>query len=210
MHIRLTFLTLALMTFLVLLLRIFWQRVPAAVRVFLIRVAVVLFMLEVLLTVSKWEINSDHLNVTLKWLAIASYELLIMLFASLPPRWLTTLCAFILLVPVFGASMVMPLVSIFGGESNKLTPIGHNLFYQNVPWGGDSSANSGSNLKIFYRPPFAPFLRRVALDFPFNVEECNAYGSIAILQPDGKHVLARCPHWPTQPPGIDERLFPLH
>ncbi len=210
MYLPITTAVLLLLTAALLLLRIFWARVPSMARFFLIRAAVALILLEALLTVTHWEINSDHLNTLLKWLAVASYELLVLIFSTLPPRWLTIICACILMVPAFSASVVMPLQHIFDPHDNPLHPIGSDFFSQNVPWAGDSSANSGSELKIFYRPHFAPFLRRNSLTFPFNDQECNARASFAILQPDRKHVLARCPQWPSRGSGTDDRLFPLH
>lgn len=208
MHIQITIATVTLMTFAIVLLRIFWLRVPATVRFFIIRTAIVLVVLHLILSAIKWETNSDLLNVTLTWLAVASYEFLVMLFSLLHPRWLTTICAFVLLILVFTASALIPLAPIFNTAIYPLNPIGNHLFYRNVPWRGDS-ANSGRDLKIYYQPASAPFFRHIVLVFPFNAGDCNAEASFAILQLDGKHILARCPHWPSQSPGSDDRIFPL-
>lgn len=208
MHVPITTITLALMTFLVFLVRVFWLRLPSIVRFFLIRAALVLIVIHVLFSVTNWTTTSDRLNVVLKWLAIGGYELLLMLFSSFSPKWLTSICAFILLVPVFSSTIVLPLTRIFDPTPYRLQPIGNNLYYQNLPWGVPD--NSGTLLLIYYKPSFAPFLRRNMLDFPFNNQECNANAAFAILRPDGKHILARCPHWPSQMPGSDDRIFPIH
>lgn len=201
---------LALMTFLVFLLRIFWLRMPSVTRFYLSRVAVALIILHLIFTATSWGTSSDHLNIILKWLAIASYEMLLMLFTLLPPRWLTSICVVVLLVPVFSSAIVLPLTPIFNAATYTLKPLGSNLFSQNLPWGEGVAVNSGTTVTIYYRPPFAPFLRHNVLAFPFNNQECDTKFSFAVLQPDGKHVLARCPHWPTQSPGTDDRLFPVH
>ena len=109
MHVLITTATLLLLTLAMLLLRIFWPRVPAGVRVYLIRVAVVLITIHIILTITKWETTSDHVNAVIKWLAVASYEMLLVLFTRLRPRWVTSLCSVILLVPVFASSILLPL-----------------------------------------------------------------------------------------------------
>jgi hypothetical protein len=209
MHVPITTATLALLTFGILLLRIFWPRVPATVRFYLIRTAVVLVTAHIIFTVTKWGTASDHINVIIKWLAVASYELLLMLFTRLRPRWLTSICGVILLMPIFASSVLLPLTYLFDPSINKPTSLGNGLSYQRVLWGNDSSANSGTNIIISYHPRFAPFLRRSLWDVPFNNQQCNARAAFAVIGPDHKTVLARCPRWPSQGPGTDDWVFTL-
>jgi hypothetical protein len=209
MHVPITTATLALLTFGILLLRIFWPRIPARVRFYLIRTAVVLIAVHIVLTVTKWETASDRVNVVIKWLGVASYELLIMLFTRLSPRKLTSVCGAILLVPVFASSILLPLTYLFDPSRNEPISIGNDLFYQRVLWGNndDVSANSGADILLSYRPRFAPFLRRYLRNIPFNNKQCNTHAAFAELGPNPKTVLARCPHWPSQRPGTDDWLL---
>jgi hypothetical protein len=211
MHVPITTASLALMTLAILLLRIFWLHVPATVRFYLIRAAVVLVMVHIIFTVTKWGTASDRVNVLFKWLAVASYQLLVMLFTRLRPRWLTSICGIILLVPTFASSVLLPLTFLFDPSINKPTSLGDDLSYQRVLWGdgNDASTNSGANIVVSYHPRFAPFLRRYLRDVPFNNQQCNARASFAELGPDPKTVLARCPHWPSQGPGTDDWLLTL-
>jgi hypothetical protein len=209
MHIPITTATLALLTFAILLLRIYWIRLPATVRVYLIRAAVFLIIVHVVFTVTRWGTASDRVNVMIKWSAIASYELLLLLFTRLHPRWLTSICGLILLVPIFASSVLLPLTSLFDPYTNKATSLGSDLSYQRIPWGSSPSANSGAEIVIYYQPRLAPFLRRDLLHTPFNNQQCNAGAVFAILEPDRKTVIARCPRWPSQGPGTEDRLLML-
>jgi hypothetical protein len=206
MHIPITTATLALLTFAILLLRIYWLRVPATVKLYLIRVAVASVTIHILFTLTKWGTASDRANVIIKWLAVASYELLLMLFTRLRPVWLTSICGLILLVPVFASSVLLPLTYLFDPTKSEPISIGNDLSYQRVLWGNsnDDSANSGADILLSYHPRFAPFLRRYLRNIPFNNQQCNTHAAFAVLGPDPKTVIARCPHWPSQGAGTDD------
>jgi hypothetical protein len=211
MHVPITIATLALLTFAILLLRIFWLRVPATVRFYLIRAAILVLTIHVIFTVTKWGTASDHINVIIKWLAIVSYELLLMLLTRLRPRWLTSICGVILLIPVFASSVLLPLTYAFDPSKNDYVSIGNNLYYERVLWGDthDLSQNSGADVLLSYRPRFAPFLRRSLRNVPFNNQQCNSHEAFALLGPAPKTAIARCPHWPSQTPGTDDWLLNL-
>jgi hypothetical protein len=209
MHVLITTTALALLTFGILLLRIYWLRLPMRARFYLIRVAILLVMIDILFTVTKWGTASDRANVMVKWLAIASYELLLMLFTRLRPRWLTSICGLILLVPIFASSVLLPLTSLFDPSTNKTTSLGCDLSYQRIPLGDSPSTNSGSEIVIYYQPHLAPFLRRDLLHTPFNNQQCNASAVFASLEPDRKTVIARCPRWASQGAGTEDRLLTL-
>jgi hypothetical protein len=92
MYIPITTAALALLTAAMVLLRIFWSRVPPRVRFFLIRASIAMIILHGLFVVTKWNTTSGRLNVFINWMAIAGYELLVVLFSRLPPRWLGRGC----------------------------------------------------------------------------------------------------------------------
>jgi hypothetical protein len=209
MHIPITTAALALLTVAMLLLRISWLRIPPRLRFFLIRAAMVMIVLHGLFVVTKWNSTSDRLNVLINWLAIAGYELLVLLFSRLSPRWLTIPSTIILLVPLFAASVLLPLTYLFDPGSNKMVPIGDHLFYEVNPWANTGGGNAGVDIDVYYRPPFAPFIRHKLQTVPFNDQECNAHAASAIAFPAKKAVLGRCPHWPSQSAGALDKRLPL-
>src|SRR5271167_3206264 len=201
MFLPITFATLALLTVAMVLLGVFWERVPLRLRFFIPRAALALIILHALFVVTKWGTTSSRLNILINWLAVAGYELLIVLFARLPPRWLTSLSAAVLIVPLFAASIVEPLTRIFkAGEIEKI-PVAHNLYYKRVEWEAGGNATPGVDLEVYYRSPLFPFLSRRVQTQSFNEDQCDAFAATIQPGPDAETVLARCPHWPSQPPG---------
>jgi hypothetical protein len=210
MYIPLTTAALALLTVAMLLLRIFWSRVPQRLRFLLIRASIAMIVLHALFVVTKWTTISDRLNILINWLAIAGYELLVLLFSRLPPRWLTLPSTIILLIPLFASSILGPLTDIFDPASHKTLPLGDHLYYEINPWTNAGGGNKGVDVVIYYRPPFAPFIRHKLQSIPFNDQECNSRAAFAIAFPAKKTVLGRCPNWPSQPAGTLDKLLPLH
>jgi hypothetical protein len=208
MSIPLTFATLALMTVAMILLGAFWLRVPHWLNIFLPRAAIVIILVQVFFVATKWGTASDRLNVLINWLAVAGYELLLVLFSRLSPRGLTSLSAAILIVPLFASSIVMPLALLFQRGTIKKVPIGHNLYYRRVAW-DDSGAIPGVDLDVYYRPPLLPFLSRKLQTQSFNSAQCDAFSAIILPGPDSETVLAHCPHTPSQPPGSDDKIVRL-
>jgi hypothetical protein len=209
MFLPITFATLALLTVAMVLLGVFWERVPLRLRFFIPSAAFALIILHALFVVTKWGTTSSRLNILINWLAVAGYELLIVLFARLPPRWLTSLSAAILIVPLFAASIVMPLALVFDTSKIEKVPVAHNLYYQRVEWEAAGNATPGVDLEVYYRSPLFPFLSRRVQTQSFNKDQCDAFAATIQPGPDAETVLARCPHWPSQPPGNRDILLPL-
>jgi hypothetical protein len=210
MHIPITIAALTLLTAAMVLLRIFWIRLDYRLRFFLIRGSIGIIALHAFFAVSKWETSSGYVNVIINWLAIAGYELLVLLFSRLSPKWLTTFSAVILIAPLFASSILLPLTRIFQPGTIPRVPIGNHLYYRVSRWSVDGAANSGVDLDIIYSPPFLPFLSHKVQNQPFNTQECNAFASSALLGPTPRTVIARCPHWPNEPPGAEDKLLQLH
>jgi hypothetical protein len=209
MIIPLTMAALALLTVVIVLLRIFWMHVPSGLRWLLIRVAIAVILVQVFFSATKWGTTSAYANVVINWLAIASYELLVMLFSRLSPRWLTSMSAVILVVPLFASSILLPLTGIFRPGSITKKPVGKHLYYKVVPWANNGDGNSGVDLDVYYRPGFAPFLSRRLKSQSFNTTECNAFAAVVVPGADPTTVIARCPHWPAQPAGTEDKLLYL-
>jgi hypothetical protein len=209
MYIPLTTAALALLTIAMLLLRIFWSRLPPRLRFFLLRASIAIIVLHGLFLLTKWTTTSDRLNVLIYWLAIAGYELLVLLFSRLPPRWLTLPSTIILLIPLFAATILIPLTHFFDPASRKSVSLGDHFFYEIDPWMNAGGGNKGVDVVIYYRPPLAPFFRHKIQSIPFNDQECNSREASAIAFPAKKTVLGRCPNWPSQPAGTRDKLLPL-
>ncbi len=209
MYIPLTTAALALLTAAMVLLRIFWSRVPPRLRFFLIRASIAMIVLHGLIVVTKWTTTSDRLNVLINWLAIAGYELLVLLFSRLSPRWLTLPSTIILLIPLFASSILGPLTYLFEPGSHAKVSLGDHLFYEVNPWWNTGGGNKGVDVVIYYCPPFAPFIRHKLQTIPFNDQECNSRAASAIAFPAKKNVLGRCPNWPSQASGAVDKLLPL-
>jgi hypothetical protein len=209
MYIPITTATLALLTVAMILLRIFWLRVPPRLRTFLVRASIAVIVLHALFAVTKWSTTSDRLNVLINWLAIAGYELLILLFSRLSPRWLTIPSAAILLVPLFGSIVVIPLTHLFYSGPVKTGPLGNHLFYNVDPWTFSGGGNAGVDVIIYYRSPFIPFLRHKLQTIPFNDQECNSIAAYAEVGPAPRTILGHCPFRPLGSTGTFDKLLPL-
>jgi hypothetical protein len=209
MYIALTLVVLILLTVAMLLLRIFWNGGPPRLRFGLTVLSISLILVQGFFAATRWGTISDRVNVFIFWLAVAGYEFLIFSFSRLSPKWLTSLSAAILLIPVFASSVVLPLTELFDPSSYTTVPAGNDLFYEVKPWGNTGGGNKGADLIVSYRPPIAPFLRHKVRIIPFNDRECNSNAAIAIPSPSTKTVLGRCPGWPSESAGTVDKLFPL-
>jgi hypothetical protein len=209
MSITITAAILVLLTVAMLLLRIFWLRIPLGFRAFLVRGAVAMVLLHVFFVATKWGTTSTRVNAIITWLAIAGYELLILLFSRLSPKWLTSLSAAILLIPLFASTVLFPLSLVLEPDSIARVPLGNHLYYKIVPWANNGAGNAGIDLNVYYIPPFAPFLSRKIGTQSFNMEHCNAFAAYAQPGPGPKTVVARCPHSSAQPAGTDNRILRL-
>jgi hypothetical protein len=199
MHVAITTGALVLVTLTIILLRVFWFRLPERLRGFLVYAASAMILLRIAFVVSKWSTTSDHMNIMLNWTAVAGYELIIVLFTLHRPRWLTTISAFILIVPVFASSILLPLNSLFDPTTADITAIGNHFICEKNPWDADpATETTGVDLTVFYRPPFAPFMRHKVQRTTFNNEQCNAAESSVTVEPDRKHLRFRCPAWPSR------------
>jgi hypothetical protein len=210
MYIPITTAALVSLTAAMILLQIFWLRIPSRIRAFLIRASIVFVVIQCLSVATKWSTTSNRLNDAINWFAIAGFELMILLFSRLPPRWLTIPSAAVLLIPLFAASVMFPLSRIFQPAGNNNIPISDHLFYQVNPWANTGGGNAGIDILVYYHPSFAPFLRHKLQTIPFNDRECNTSAAFAVPGPTPKTILGRCPNWPSGPAEPLEKLMPLH
>jgi hypothetical protein len=210
MFIPITTVTLILLSVAVLLLSILWPTLSPRLRSLLIRLSIFVIVLHLVFLATKWNTSSERLNVLINWCAIACYELLILRFSCLSPRWLTLPSAVVLLVPVFSSSVLLPLTAIFLQGSNTQVSIGNHLVYDVNPWYNPGGGNAGVDVKVYYRPPLLPFLRHKVQSIPFNDHECNSSAATAAFIQDKKLIVGICPNWPSQPTKTLDKSFPLH
>jgi hypothetical protein len=197
MRVLLTAVVLASLLLAIILLRVFWARVPAKARSFLIYTGLAMMFLHIAFTLSKWSTTSYRLNAIINWGAVAGYMLAIALFTRLRPRWLTTISAVILILPVFATNIFLPLLDLTS-DSPRVTRIDRHYTYSQTFWDiSGENQNSGVDLVVFYQPRFLP-LRRKVQRATFNDMKCDASASSASFDRDSKIIHFHCPALPSK------------
>ncbi len=105
MHLPLTFGLLGLLTGAVLLLRVFWWRLPRWLQHSIVIFALGLVLLRITFIATQWSMTSTRLNAVICWTAVAGYEVLLARFSLMRPRLLATVSALILLIPLIGSTL---------------------------------------------------------------------------------------------------------
>ena len=211
MRVLLTTAVLASLTLAIIMLRVFWSRIPARARSFFVYAGLSMILLHVAFVVTKWSTISDRLNSIINWGAVAGYLLIIVLFTLHRPRWLTTISAAILILPVFTSSILLPLRDLFNPIAPSITRIDNRYIYERNLWNEPGeNQNSGADLMVFYQPRFFP-LRRKVQRATFNDMQCNASASSASIDRARRIIHFHCPASSTQT-GSDpiDLLLPLH
>jgi hypothetical protein len=193
MHIPLTIALLGLLTGTVLLLRRWWWRIPMWLRWLLVGLAFLMVLIRFFFLVSQWSTVSPRFNAVLCWTGVAGYELILARFSLMRPKWLTAPSAVILLLPLLGSTLLLPLTRIFDWSPANISSIGGHYICEKSPWDTASVGNSGVDLIIFYRPPFLPFLRHGVQRNSFSDDQCDSAASSAVADLTNKVVNFRCP-----------------
>ena len=209
MHISLTFALLGLLTGAILLLRRSWWRMPVWLRRLLLGLAVVMVLFRFIFLVSQWSTVSTRFNALLIWTGVAGYEILLARFSLMRPRWLTIPSAVILLVPLLGSTLLLPLTRVFDWSPADISSIGEHYICEKSPWDTASIGNTGMDLVVFYRPPLVPFLRHVVQRSSFSDDQCDSAAASAVADPIRKVVYFRCPARPGRKQQDIEHTLPL-
>ncbi len=204
--IPLTFAALAVLTGTLVLLRLRWARLSEKTRRALIVYACAALALCAVSSATHLNTSSSHLNAALYWGALAGYGILLVLFTLLRPRWLTTIIAIILFLPILSASAFLPLAELFNPAPHITVSIGPNLVSDLVPWGTGTAPTSGFDLVVYSHPSWSKFLRHRRQGCHYYSGQCDASRATAALQPDGRHVLMSCPAAADQPPDAARSL----
>lgn len=202
----LTFAVLAALTGALIFLRLRWNHLSTKTHRIFISCAVAAIALDLLVVASGWSTSASHLNAMVYWGAVAGYELFVLLFTLLHPRWLTVPIAIVLLIPLLSASSFLPLADLFDPAPHTITSIGPNLITDRAPWGSGGKGSSGTDLAIYSHPSWTSFLHRRRQAARYYNSQCDAGHATATLQPDGRHVLMSCPAAPGQPPNDAHNL----
>jgi hypothetical protein len=181
------------LTIALLVLRSYWSRIPRKIESLLLLLAVTAVAVRFLFILTGWSTTSPRFNSVLYWLAVAGYELMLVRFSLMRPRWLTSISALILLLPIFGSTLLFPLTGIFDTAAADITSIGGNYIVERSPWDSRIAGHDGLDLVVFYRPAYLPFLRRMVQRSSFSDEQCNSAAATATADPVAKLVHFRCP-----------------
>lgn len=207
-----TLATLVIFTAIFLAVRIRWHRLSARTHKLCLAAASIFLILSALKLVTRWSPASETLTVLLEWARDLSYIFLMLLFTLVRPRWLSVPIAIVLILPVFAASLILPLGDIFNATPSTYADLGSNIQTVRTPF-YKSDHNSGVDFIVYYRPPWMPLLRYRITSDRFVNTQCNASAAFAVLEPEPKpgRVIVRCPAWTPQA-HYSGRVFsvPLH
>jgi hypothetical protein len=187
---------LGLLTGAIFVLRLLWWRMPSWLRGLMLGCAAMMVLVRILFLVSRLSTTSTRLNALLYWAVVAGYEVLLARFSLMRPQWLTTLSALILLFTLLGSTLLLPLTRVFDWAPADISSIGGNYICEKSPWDADGIGNTGVDMIVFYRPPFAPFLRHMVQRSSFGDDQCDASSASAVADPTKKVVHFRCPGRP--------------
>jgi hypothetical protein len=157
-----------------------------------------------------WSSTSALINESIGALAVGGYSLLILLLTLFHPKILTWLVTTVLLLPVPVAFVLLPLSAPSGGTIAPEHVVG-NLYVDKVHWDAGAMGSSGTTLLLYEKPRLVPFVKHHLQRIVFDDAKCLSDKAFVILQPDRRHVLARCP-WPEylHKEGFHDFLVPLY
>jgi hypothetical protein len=193
MHFGQTIGLLVALTVAILILRFFWFRMPRRLERRVLLFAGFVVALRFIFLVALLRTMSPFFDALLCWTAVAGYELMLVRFSLMQPRWLTSISAFVLLLPIFGSTLLFPLTGIFDMEPADIRPIGGQYLLERSPWDVKVSGHAGVDLGIFYQPPWAPFLRHMVQRSSFGDEQCDSKAVIVTVDSANKLARFHCP-----------------
>jgi hypothetical protein len=189
--------------------RVRWAALPPRAKPALIFSAALLTGTYALAVRAGWAFAAPWANVLLGAAAVGSYTLLALPLSLLRPKMLTRAMAGLLLIPVLAAFVLLPLSAGYAGisESN----VAGDLYFAKCRWDAGAFGSSGIKLALYRKPRLAPFLIHNIGAVVFDDAKCDTERAYMVLDPDGRHILARCP-WPaySHRPGFHEYRVPVY
>jgi hypothetical protein len=211
MHVPLTLSLLAALVAISVLLRVRWPLLSGRLRTALIRLAFAAILLQVFMYVAKWEPASDRIYRSVSWFGVAGYVFLLILWTRKSPRWLTTLSAVVLILPLLAPTLLYPLTAVFDDSPHVDAPLTGSLFAMRTPWRAIFGGTSGVDLFIYHRPHWMPFVRHGIAYVRLYNGQCNTSALSIGLSSDRTHAVVSCPPWPGKPTEQSyDLIVPLH
>jgi hypothetical protein len=198
MHVPLTFALLAALTAVAVLLRMRWPLLSGRWRTVLIALAFGALLIDAFMHVFKWEPNSELMYRLVDWIAVAAYLFLLALWTRMAPRWLTTLSAIVLVLPLLAPTLLNHLVDIFDDSPHPSAPLADSLLVMRTPWRAVFGGTSGVDLKFYYRPAWFPFVRHGIKFARLYDGQCHTSEVSVVLSADHTRAMVHCPPWPGQ------------
>lgn len=189
---------LLLVTITMVVLRAYWWRLSPRTERLLFLSASVVFALRFFFLVSFWGTIWATFNALLCWLAVIGYEMFLVRFSLMRPRWLTCICAFILLLPLFASTLLFPLTGIFYSRPPDIQSLGQSYELQRDPWDEKVNGRAGYDFGIYYRPQWLPFMRHIVQRSSLSVEQCQTDAVVVTIDPPKHLVHFHCPGHPGQ------------
>lgn len=193
MHFLLTFALMATLTAAMVLVRIDWGRIPPRVKTGLVVFAAAVFFIFAVCYATKWSAASSRVNFAFCWALLAAWEILLLHFSLLRPRWLTGIAAVVMLFPLLSASVIFPLAMAFSPLPATTTRLSDEIISVRTPWGTGTANTTGTDLILYYQPAWMPLVRRALRPARYYNGKCDANAAYAVLQPDHWHVTMICP-----------------
>ncbi len=193
MHLALTFALVAVLTTAMVAVRIFWWRIPQPLQTAMTVAAAAVFAIYAAAYLTKWSASSLRVNYLFCWALLAAWEMVLVRFSLLRPRWLSGIAAVVMLFPLLSASVLFPLATALSPIQATTAELGNHIVSVRVPWGAGTAETSGTDLSLYYQPSWMPFARRGLRSARYYNGKCDANAAYAVLQPDHWRVTMVCP-----------------
>ncbi len=177
----------------VILLRAYWHRMPRRLEKAIFLAGAIAVTLRAISVVTFWTTVSPRINSVICWLSVIAYELILVRFSLMRPRWLTAPCAIILLLPIFGSTLLFPLTGIFDTSPPHRTPIAQNYHVERSPWDPKMSGQSGEDYGLYSSPSWLPFLHRIVQRSSFSQQQCRSVDVTVSIDRQRHLVYFHCP-----------------
>ena len=197
MHVPITLFAVALLTAGMAMLRARWERISTRLRGAIVGVVVVFCLLWGLSHASKWETSLFYANALLNWARVVGYEFLLMRFSLVRPRRITIPIAVLLLLPVLGASVLLPLTDVFERPAITTRALGTGYVVETrLAHKSDPVRIPEVEVTLYHQPRALPMLRRIRHITSFTEAQCNTRATTAVADSTGRRLLIHCPAWP--------------
>ncbi len=193
------------------------NRMPRIVRWGVNAICVTFLVRFLLLWTTPWNLSLGPFADWASWLTIDAYLILVLPLVEvcLRPRarWKEVACLVVVVAMLMPVPAVAFIAWFLSGGSYRLNrgSIRDRIQYETWTWDAGAMGSSGVDIWIYRTPRYLPFLQRTIHSIRFDDMKCNSKAARLILQPDRRHVIARCPYFDYQHmQGYHDFLIPLN